>query len=110
MPKYKLLFGSHSYGGRTYVKGDDIEVSKEHMERFGGKERFGPASGSTSTAEEDLTIPDLLAKSIPEIEAQLADVNDVATLDAVKKEENKGEKRVGVFNAIEARRKALKGA
>lgn len=108
MHKYKLLFGSHSYGGRTYVKGDDIEVSKEHMERFGGKERFG--SASSSTAEEDLTITDLLAKSIPEIEAQLADVNDVATLDAVKKEENKGEKRVGVFNAIEARRKVLKGA
>lgn len=110
MPKYKLLFGSHSYNGITYQKGDEIEVSKEHAERFGGKERFGPASGgSTTTAEEDLTITDLLAKSIPEIEIQLADVNDIATLDAVKKEENKGEKRVGVFNAIEARRKVIKG-
>lgn len=109
MPKYKLLFGSHSYNGVTYHKGDEIEVSKEHAERFGDKERFGPASGSTVTTEEDLTIPDLLAKSVPEIEAQLADVNDVATLDAVKKEENKGEKRVGVFNAIEARRKVIKG-
>lgn len=110
MPKYKLLTGSHSYNGVTYYKGDEIEVSKEHAERFGGKERFGPVSGSTATAEEDLTITDLLAKSVPKIEEELAEVNDIATLDAVKAEENKGEKRVGVFNAVEARRKALKGS
>lgn len=108
MPKYTLLFGSHSHGGRTYYKNDEIELSKEQMERFGGKERFGPAK-KTSGEGEEITIPDLLEQSVPDIEAELANVNDVAMLDAVNAEEKKGEQRVGVFKAIEARKKALKG-
>ncbi len=108
MPKYKLKFGSHSYKGVTYHKNDEIEITEEHMQRFGGEEQFALVIAKAKEKDDDeITITDLLLKSIPEIEAQLATVNDNAALDAVQVEEKAGKQRAGVFTAIEARRKEL---
>jgi hypothetical protein len=110
MPKYKLLNGSHSYGGVTYYKNDPLEVSEEHAERFGGKERFqliteGKAQ-KTTDPNEDLVkeIGVLLEMNVPDIEKELETVNDRSVLDLIQKEENKNKQRAGVLNAIKARK------
>lgn len=142
MPRYKLLNGTHTVNGIVFEKGDEIDVSEEHVSRFGGERRFSliapvmpvpsndhipppedgkekkdnisasqarAAMAASESVEEEITIADLLLKSLSDIKTQLATVNDTETIDVVLAEEKNGKHRADVLKVIEARRKAIKG-
>lgn len=53
MPKFRLRFGVHNEGGKTYYPGDVIDSASDlskHNERFGGV-RFEPIAGGSSTGD-----------------------------------------------------------
>lgn len=37
MPKYKLIGGTHSHGGKTWKKGDTLELTEEQAKKLRGK-------------------------------------------------------------------------
>lgn len=124
---YKLLIGSHTTHGKTYRAGylgqdviDDgilsdkeIEILEGRLEKVGARDRtesdpINPPSDQSKSTSDDITVEELLSKNIPEIEAEIATIIDVALLDSIQQEEIKGKGRAGVFKAIEARKVELR--
>jgi hypothetical protein len=122
---YKLLTGSHTTHGKTYRAGNldqniiddgiltdkEIELLEGRLEKVGAvnKEEVTTKSPTNKPSPDDITIEELLSKNVPDIEAEIATIIDVALLDSIKQEEIKGKGRAGVFKAIEARKLELRG-
>lgn len=62
-------------------------------------------AGATATAT--VTAADPLAGTVPQVKALVADMTDVAALEALSDEEAEGKARAGVYAAIDARILAL---
>lgn len=62
---------------------------------------------TTTESTTSATHETLLSKSVPEIESELRNINDVSALDAIQREENAGKQRIGVLKVIKSRREEL---
>lgn len=73
-----------------------------------GMERETVGQVASATKSDDITVEELLAKNVPDIEAEITSIIDITLLDSIQQEEIKGKGRAGVFKAIEARKGELR--
>lgn len=136
MSVHKLTSGTHSrwtgdkktgereeYDAHDTEKNLILDLSEKEKELLKGRieEVKGGVEGKTSAVSADLasttTSPSsfpspgsyytLLAKSIPEIEEEVSEIDDVEILDAIRQEEVAGKQRMGVLKVLKSRREEI---
>jgi DNA topoisomerase VI subunit B len=106
------------YEREQYTEGDELDVPEWVIESHPQTlERVAPTASSETTAEQDADSevdpdeidPHPTELTVDEIKERIADVDDVATLEAILELEERGENRSTATDAIENRIDDLEG-